>query len=139
MDIPENGIDTTPAVLLRYVQQQRMKTLLCDDVIDDSKMAVLSSISKTALDQTRIMVESNSVKAQREIAGVIAKLVSLTPSNPFMVKDAAPVADIDKYRCNDLPDVTLVDGETSREISTLTYNDFVDVKAENLTDGTNES
>lgn len=129
MEIPNNEIDTTPATLLRYVQQQRMAWVLNGDTIDKDKAEILSNISKTALDQTRIMVESNSAKGQREIAMMIAKLVNQNSENPFSKDSSFSNERVVTIPVEALPPIEMVDGEDSTDASTLCYDDFMkDVK-----------
>ena len=121
MDIPDNGIDTSPAALIRYVQQRRMELLLTGEIVDEATSILLAGVAKTALDQTRIMVESGSVKAQREIAQTIARLVNNTPKNPFAAASGDQECKAPEVK---LPDMEIPEEEMSTDISTLTYDDY---------------
>ncbi len=121
MDIPDNGVDTTPSVLVKYIQQQRMEMLLNNVPVDKGTMILMDQVAETALKQTKILVESNSAKAQREIASQLAKLVCEARGNPFE-RPGSVQGDIPEC---DIPEMEIAEGELSTRPSDLTIDDIL--------------
>ena len=120
--IPDNGIDTSPTTLIRYVQQRRMEALLSGEELTEGTANLLASVARTSLDQTRIMVESGSVAAQKKIAVILAKLTNTITHNPFINEGAAGNRATMDVK---VPEVDLVEGELSTDHGNLDYNEIV--------------
>jgi uncharacterized membrane-anchored protein len=126
VEIPNNNIITDPTELIRFVQQRRMETILNGNTIDKDQALMLTAIAKTAMDENKLKVESNGVKAQRELASVLSNLVCQAVSNPFATDASGETLENKQTTLTEeeLPDIELIEGETSTELSTLTYKEL---------------
>mgnify|MGYP000008787150 CR=1 FL=1 len=116
-------IDITPANIIRAVQTKRMQ-LLNDDIsdIDKDRLMLMRDLSKSAVDELKLSVDGDGVKAQRELAISLAKLVTKSSNNPFI--SDVPVSREVMVDEDNLPDIEPVDGETDTTLCTLTYNEL---------------
>lgn len=117
------NIDITPTAVIRTVQTKRMEWLLSNDAIDTDRLMLLRDLSKTAMDEAKISVENSDVKAKKELACILAKLVTESAVNPFAKEGRERAREVSLTK-EDLPPVDLVDGELDVGPSSLTYADM---------------
>ncbi len=112
-------LNIAPDHVIKTVQEARLRLLTNPDDPSGERLMLLRDLAKTAVDQTRLQLEEEGLKAENEMACIMATLIQKS-SNPFVAANAVErVIEAEK-----LPEIEPVEGEMDREMSTLRYEDL---------------
>ena len=119
-------LDTTPASVLRLVQERRLALVNGKaELIDKNQVQVLRDLAKTSIDELRVNVEAEGLELEREMAQAFTRIASRVAANPYL-QEGGGTREAPILSDEELPDVTLVEGETSTEPSDLDFKSFTD-------------
>lgn len=120
--IIDNDANVESKAILELVQRRRIAMLKGKTGgLDGEEMKLLTQLAKTAIDESRIAVDSEGAKAEAELARSMAAMMARMEGNPFQRQVDREV----KAPELDLPPLDdVLDGELSTEQSTLDYSEF---------------
>ena len=76
--------DVTPDVVIEFTQLERLK-LLEDEKDTKLRLAILNSLSSTALTTKRIIVDETNAITEQEIASVLSSHLLRLKDNPYAI------------------------------------------------------
>ena len=121
-----DDIDISPEAVVEAMQKRRMAALLDPgaELPGKDEMMLMRDLTKTAVDQKRIMVEDDSNKANRELAENMAKILAQSRENPFRQGNTVEGRAVELPDA-ETPELELVEDEISTEQSTLSYKSVI--------------
>jgi hypothetical protein len=119
-------LDTTPASVLRLVQERRLALINGKaEEIDKNQVQVLRDLAKTSIDELRVNVEAEGLELEREMAQAFTRIAAKVTTNPYLQGEVVDRPDVTLTH-DDIPPVTLVEGETATDPSDLDFKTFTD-------------
>lgn len=122
----ETDIDISPNAVLKVVQEKRMRMLLDVEKIEKDKRYLMNELAETAVAVLKIETDKEIATDEKEAALATAKAISSITFNPYhkdFIKDRESAV-IDP----EIPKVETLPGETSRDLETFEYSDFIEKK-----------
>ena len=113
-------IDTSPDYIIEYTQRARLN-LLENEKDPKFKLTVLNSLSKTAIDSKKLVMDNDNAVADREIAKSIFKAIGNIKENPFKSNFTINVSVAEP----NIPTVIPLPDEDSTVHKELRYSDII--------------